>query len=62
MNYKDLKKAQDIQQKEERSFGTWLKNAKERSSRPRITRNIIQPETEETLNNMYGYYSEPVTE
>ena len=56
MNHKDLKKAQDNKVKEERNFSTWLKTAKERGSRPRVTRNILQTETvidriEEDINH-----------
>lgn len=43
MDHKDFKKEIERKLKEDRSFGTWLKNAKERSSRPRVTHNILQP-------------------
>lgn len=45
MNDKDFKKLIEKKLKEDKSFSTWLKGAKERGSRPRITRNILQTET-----------------
>lgn len=56
MDSKDFKKMIEKKLKEDKSFNTWLKNARERGSRPRITRNIIQPETENAIDSMYGYY------
>lgn len=59
MNHNDFKKEIERKLKADRSFTTWLKTAKERGSRPRITRNILQPQSQEALDNMYGYYDEP---
>jgi len=44
MDQKDFKKEIEKKLKEKLQFGTWLKNAKERASRPRVTRNILQPQ------------------
>jgi hypothetical protein len=45
MDHKDFKRTIAQKLKEQLSFGTWLKTAKERASRPRITRNILMENT-----------------
>lgn len=45
MDHKDFKKEIEKKLKEKLSFGTWLKTAKERGSRPRITKNILMKDT-----------------
>ena len=57
MNNKDFKKVIENKLKEINQFNTWAKNAKERNSRPRVVKNILQPD-HEGLNNMYGYYAD----
>jgi hypothetical protein len=56
MDSKDFKKIIEEKLKEDNQFNTWAKGAKERTSRPRVVKNILQPD-HEGLNNMYGYYS-----
>lgn len=43
MDHKDFKKEIEKKLKEKLSFGTWLKTAKERGSRPKVLKNILQP-------------------